>query len=72
MKQFHRLRIAFRDWGPKSTNIVDLLNEAATELIDFGKGVRLATLIERRQYVAQLERDFSGGHVPCADGVMTC
>src|SRR5262245_39555722 len=71
MKELHRLRIAFRDRGPKSTRIVDRLNEAATELIDFGKRVRLATVIERRQNVADLQHDVAGGHVPRADRVVT-
>jgi len=70
VQELNLCRITFRDLTAEPSEVVQELNETAPEIVDLGKRVDFAALVERLEYVPELDSGLSGRHMPCANRVM--
>ena len=70
MKQLNCLWIALCHRASEPAEIVQHLNDAAAEIVDFGERVCFAAMVECLENVTELDRGLSRGHMPCADRVV--
>jgi len=67
VEQLDLCRIAFGNLSAESSEVIQELNETAPEVVDLGKRVDFAALVERLEHVTEPDGSLSRGHVPRAD-----
>src|SRR5262249_3435181 len=70
VEHLNLFRIAFGDLSAEPPEVVQELNETAPKVVDLGKRVDFAALVERLEHVTEFDRGLPRSHVPRADGVM--